>query len=40
MAAKQKKLFKDCVSGIVCLTNMIAEIDTDAQYMFILSEGF
>ena len=31
MAAKQKKLLEVCVKGIVCLTNMIAEIDTDAH---------
>ena len=23
-----------CVKGIVCLTNMIAEIDTDAHYVY------
>ena len=33
MAAKQKKLFAVCVKGIVCLTNMIAERDTDAHYV-------
>jgi len=32
MAAKQKKSFEVCVKGIVCLTNIIAEIDTDAHY--------
>ena len=39
MASKQNKLFEVCVKGIVCLTNMIAEIDTDAHYVY-LSEGF
>ena len=39
MAAKQNKSFEVCVKGIVCLTNMIAEIDTDAHYVY-LSEGF
>ena len=34
MAAKQTKLFEVCVKGIVCLTNMIAEIDTDAYYVY------
>ena len=34
MAAKQKKLFEVCVKRIVCLTNMIAEIDTDAYYVY------
>ena len=37
MAAKQKlfnKLFEVCVKGILCLTNMIAEIDTDAHYVY------
>ena len=32
MATKQKKLLEVCVKGIVCLTNMIAQIDTDAPY--------
>ena len=31
---KQKKLFEVCVKGIVCLTNMVAEIDTDAHYVY------
>ena len=35
MAARQKKLFEVCVKGIVCLTTMIPEIDTDAQYDFV-----
>ena len=34
MAAKQKKLFEVSVKGIVCLTNMIAEIDIDAHYVY------
>ena len=34
MAAKQQKLFKACVKGIVHLLNMIAEIDTDAHYVY------
>ena len=34
MAAKQKQLFEVCVKGIVCLTNMTAEIDTDAHYVY------
>ena len=34
MAAKQTKLFEVCVKGIVCLTHMIAEIDTDAHYVY------
>ena len=35
MAAKQtKNLFEICVKGIVCLTNMIAEIATDAHYVY------
>ena len=35
MAAEEKKLFEVCVKGIVCLTNnMIAEIDTDAHYVY------
>ena len=34
MAAKQNKLFEVCVKGIVCLTNMIVEIDTDAHYVY------
>ena len=29
-----KHLFEACVKGIVCLTNMIAEIDTDAHYVY------
>jgi len=33
MAAKQKKLYDVCVKGIVCLMNMIAEIDTDAHFV-------
>ena len=32
--SKQKKLFAVCVEGIVCLTNMIAEVDTDAYYIY------
>ena len=34
MATKQKKLLKICVKGIVCLTNVIAEIDTGAHYVY------
>ena len=34
MAAKQTKLFEVFVKGIVCLTHMIAEIDTDAHYVY------
>ena len=34
MAAKQNKLFEVCVKGIVCLMKLIAEIDTDAQYVY------
>ena len=34
MAAKQNKFFEVCVKGIVCLTSMIAEIDTDAHYVY------
>ena len=34
MAAKQTKPFEVCIKGIVCLTNMIAEIDTDAHYVY------
>ena len=34
MAAKQNNLFEVCVKGIVCLTNMIAEIDTDAHDVY------
>ena len=35
VAAKQKEqLFEVCVKGIVCLTNMMAEIDTDAHYVY------
>ena len=34
MAAKQKKLFGVCVKGIVCLPNLIAEIDTDTHYVY------
>ena len=34
MAAKQNNLFEVCVKGIVCLTNTIAEIDTDARYVY------
>ena len=34
MAAKQNKLFVVCVKGIVCLTNMTAEIDPDAHYVY------
>ena len=30
-AAKQNRLFKVCVKGIACLTNLIAEIVTDAH---------
>ena len=33
MAAKQNKLLKVCVKGIVWLTNMTAEIDTNAHYV-------
>ena len=33
-AAKQNKLVEVCVKGIVCLTNMISEIDTDAHYVY------
>ena len=28
---QKKKILEVCVKGIVCLTNMIAEIDTDAH---------
>ena len=28
------KIFEVCVKGIACLTNMIAEIDTDAHYVY------
>ena len=31
---KKKKLLEVCVKGIVCLTNMIAEIDTEAHYVY------
>ena len=34
MAAKQNKLFAVCVKGIVCLPNLIAEIDTDTHYVY------
>ena len=34
MAAKQKNLYDVCVKGIVCLMNMIAEIDRDAHYVY------
>ena len=34
MATKQIQLLEVCVKGIVCLTNMIAEIDTDAHYVY------
>ena len=34
MATKQKKLFEVCVTGIVCLTNMIAEMDIDAHNFY------
>ena len=34
MAAKQNKLFEVCVKGIVCLTNIIVETDTDAHYVY------
>ena len=34
MATKQNKLFVVCVKDIVCLTNMIAEIDTDTHYVY------
>ena len=33
MAAKQNKLVKVCVKGIVYLTNLIVEIVTDAHYI-------
>ena len=36
MAAKQKKLFAVCVKGIVCLPNLIAEIDTDTHYVYVV----
>ena len=34
MATKQNNLLEVCVKGIVWLTNMIAEIDTDAHYVY------
>ena len=34
MATKQKRLFEVCVKGIVCLTNMIAKIDTEAHCVY------
>jgi len=34
-----KKLFEVSVKGIVCLTKMIAKIDTDVRYVY-FSEGF
>ena len=34
MAAKQNTLSEVCAKGIVCLTNMTAEIDTDAHYVY------
>ena len=34
MAATQKTLLAVCVIGIVCLTHMIAEIDTNAHYVY------
>ena len=37
MAAKQQKLFEVCVKGIACLTNMIAEINTDANYVYFVT---
>ena len=37
--ASCNKSFDVCVKDIVCLTNVIAEIDTDAHYVY-LSEGF
>ena len=40
MAAKQNKLFEVCVKGIVCLKNMIAEIDTDAHYVYFVRRIF
>ena len=36
MAAKPKRLLKVCVKGIVCLTNMIAEIDTGAYSVYLV----
>ena len=36
MAANQITLFEVCVKGIVCLMNMIAEIDTDAHYVYLV----
>ena len=40
MAAKQNKLFEVCVKGVVCVTNMIAEIDTDAHYVYFVRRIF
>ena len=34
MATKKKKGYSKFVKGIACLTNMIAEIDTDAHYVY------
>ena len=34
MATKQNKFFEVCVKGIVCLMKLIAEIDTDAHYVY------
>ena len=34
MATKQNNFFEVCVKGIVCLMKLIAEIDTDAHYVY------
>ena len=36
MATKQNKLFAVCVNGIVCIRNLIAEIDTDTHYVYVV----
>ena len=36
MAAEQNKFFEVCVKGIVCLMKLIAEIDTDAHYVYFI----
>ena len=40
MAAKQKKLLAECVRVIVCWTNMIAKMDTDAHYVYFFQKDF
>ena len=34
MAARQNTFFEVCVKGIVCLMKLIAEINTDAHYVY------